>query len=371
MAQALFYSSNAVAMTLAAGIASGDTTCNLSSTSGLPASFPFKLLVGWGTAQQEVVHCTALSGVVATITRGQDGTTAQAHSIGAPVVHGVSAREFNDLELHVGSTAAVHGITGSVVGTSDTQTLTNKTFDATSNVSGAPLVGTTTVQTLTNKTLSPPTSGTIGVVVKGLLGQSVNLQEWQDSTGAQLARITASGGIANSFMVTSGVATSPQSYFTNGNNAANVPLVVQSLSTGQTADLQQWQSSTGTPVSRVDAAGNIFATNLTNAWTAYTPTFTNCTSPTGNFAYMLMGKTLFIRGFFSGGTATAAAAIRFSLPASLTVASIPIPLFGINSTTAFPWNVGSLDTTNVSSAAALTAGQSLNLLSVAGVIQVN
>lgn len=37
------------------------------------------------------------------------------------------------LSSHVGASSAVHGITGSVVGTSDSQTLTNKTIDASSN----------------------------------------------------------------------------------------------------------------------------------------------------------------------------------------------------------------------------------------------
>lgn len=39
----------------------------------------------------------------------------------------------SDLTTHTGASAGVHGVTGSVVGTSDTQTLTNKTIDADSN----------------------------------------------------------------------------------------------------------------------------------------------------------------------------------------------------------------------------------------------
>ena len=55
-----------------------------------------------------------------------------------------------------------------------------------------------------------------------------------------------------------------------------------------------------------------------NALTTYTPTFTNVTGGAGTFAYRRMGKLGFVRGAFSAGTATAAAAIQISLPTGWT-----------------------------------------------------
>lgn len=105
-----------------------------------PSSFPYTLLLDWGSqiaqgspGAAEVVSVTNASGsgpVTLTITRGIDGTTAATHAITAApnVFHGVSAEDYAEPQAHLGSSSGVHGVTGSVVGTTDTQTLTNKTL---------------------------------------------------------------------------------------------------------------------------------------------------------------------------------------------------------------------------------------------------
>ena len=70
-------------------------------------------------------------GTTLNVTRGEDGTSAVAHSAGATVRHIISGRDFNEFSAHIGSsgtptTAGVHGVTGNVVGDTDSQTLTNK-----------------------------------------------------------------------------------------------------------------------------------------------------------------------------------------------------------------------------------------------------
>jgi hypothetical protein len=74
-------------------------------------------------------------------------------------------RDYREANLHIEASSSyndgtgthtVHGVTGSVVGTTDTQTLTGKTIDTASNtITGA--VTLTGTQTLTNKTLTSPT----------------------------------------------------------------------------------------------------------------------------------------------------------------------------------------------------------------------
>lgn len=147
---ARYYSSTAVETSLQSSIAAqsqgaSNTSFIVASISGFPTSYPYTLIVDPDTSKEEVLTVTAGSSTTLTVTRGADNTQAVAHSAGAVVRHGVSAREFRESETHIAArgydidqailTAAnqthVHGIVtgeGVVVGTLKTQTLTNKTL---------------------------------------------------------------------------------------------------------------------------------------------------------------------------------------------------------------------------------------------------
>jgi hypothetical protein len=159
------YSNKATPATLGGGISSSDTALSLSTVSGLPASFPYTLVIEPDSVNAEVVSCTALAGTIATVTRGQDGTTAVAHSAGAAVYHDHTARDFQEPQDHIAATTG-HGATGAVVGTTNSQTLTNKTVALGSNtvsgtlaqlntaVTDADVASLAGAETLTNKTVA-------------------------------------------------------------------------------------------------------------------------------------------------------------------------------------------------------------------------
>lgn len=180
------FSSTAADTTLTTPSVAADTTLDVAATTGFPAP-PFILALEPDTANQEVVLVTGVAGLTLTVTRGYDSTVAVDHASGVVARHSHAAIDFREANTHANSTDGIHGVTGSVVGTSDTQTLTNKTLSVDSNTidgiaassfvvtdslgkvdgsaaqkavpSGA-VVGTTDAQVVTNKTFdsSSPTA---------------------------------------------------------------------------------------------------------------------------------------------------------------------------------------------------------------------
>lgn len=152
MAQTRYYSSTSGSMTLVGAINASATSLIVDTTTGLPASVPFTIIVDPGLASMEIMDCTAVAGTTLTVTRGRDGTSGQSHDNGAVIRHGFSARDFDESRAHEDDLTA-HGATGAVVGTTNTQTLTNKDLTSATNTFPTSLATLTGTQTLTNKTI--------------------------------------------------------------------------------------------------------------------------------------------------------------------------------------------------------------------------
>jgi hypothetical protein len=173
MTQNRYYSSVAFPTYLTTSVGSSGNP-QVAAITGLPSSYPFTMLIDWGLSTQEAISVTSAptgSGpYTLPCTRGIDETTAQSHSQNAVVVHGVTAEDYNEPQVHISlaesgtGISAVHGLTNgsSVVGTTDTQTLTNKTFTG-ATVSGGDLNitnsdGTNPVLSITNTNTNPSAS---------------------------------------------------------------------------------------------------------------------------------------------------------------------------------------------------------------------
>jgi hypothetical protein len=103
--------------------------------SGYPGSFPFKLVLANGQATEEIVQVNSGAGTVGTpwaITRGQDGTIAQAQPAAASVTHMLTAGDATLSRTHEAAAAAQlpHGLPAAAWLSGVFQAITERTLSS-------------------------------------------------------------------------------------------------------------------------------------------------------------------------------------------------------------------------------------------------
>jgi len=185
---------------LASPVAAAATSIPVLSSSSWPAT-PFTAIFGIGTSLQEAIHVTNVSGTTWTATRGYDGTVAQNQPLNQTITHGTIGLHFRELRSHIdasgptdASSESVHGLlTGQVVGTSESQTLTNKALTA-PTISGTVGGGATySSPTITTATFSGNQAMGSGAW-SGTGNITMNWHNASGKTGATNNPLTISGG---------------------------------------------------------------------------------------------------------------------------------------------------------------------------------
>ena len=352
---ARYYSSTAAKTTLSQAIdaSTASTSLSLAAASGLPSQYPFTLILEKDTANEEIVTVTALVGTAYTVTRGVDGTSSKAHSVGAIVEHGVSALDFSDFRTHEAATNA-HGVTGDIVGTGGAQTLTGKTLTT------ATLGSILDAGNFKITNLATPTSSS-DAVRKDFADAQVTA-----AASSATAAATSATSAANSATTAATSATSASNSASAASTSAASALTSQTAAATSAASALTSQTAAATSAASALASQTAAATSAASALASQTAAATSATSAANSATAAATSAT----SADNSATTAAASVAAIAGYASAAATSEANALTSANSAAASATAAAtSASSANTSASSAVTTYNSIVDLTGAGILR--
>lgn len=395
---ARYYSSTAVETALGSSIPAqsqgqSNTSFIVGSVSGFPSSYPYTLIVDPDTSKEEVVTVTAGSGTTLTVTRGSDNTQAVAHSAGSVVRHGVSGRDFRESENHIAArgydidetilTAAnqthVHGIAtgdGVIVGTSKSQTLTNKVYSSgtftgsftasaatfvSPTISGSPVITGLSSAGMVNSSATPK------IYVDNILGSATAAATSAASAAVSAtSAATSATSAANSATAAANSASAAATSATSAAASATAAATSATSSSASATLANDWATLTSGPVAGGEYSAKynaqLAATSATSAATSATSAANSASAAAASVATIASYATAAANSASAAATsatsaaasASAAATSAASAAASTTAAAVSAAAAAVSEANALNY-AGAASTSAASASASATA----------------
>ena len=105
--------------------------------------------------------------------------------------------------------------------------------------------------------VSSHAAGGVVAVIRGFASQSANLTEWQDSSGGTVVALTPTGTFRSAGLISAGDAVNVLGQLSVTSTAASRIGAVIKGAASQSANLQEWQNSGSTVVARITSNGQI------------------------------------------------------------------------------------------------------------------
>jgi hypothetical protein len=411
------YTSRSQQTTLSSAVTSGATVIPVTNASTLfagttiTAGQTFTVVIDPDTALEEIVDVTAASSNNLTVTRAVDmsGASAQDHSSGAVVRHMIIGRDLRESNLHIEATGSyndgtgahtLHGLgtsDGVVVGTTATQTLTNKTltapiltgagvdasivfegstadaFETTltvidptqdntitlPNTTGTVAILTAT-QTMTNKTLTSPTiSGSpviTGLSSAGMSASSATPKDYVDSilgsaTAASTSAASAATSASSAATSATSSATSASAALTSANSAASSATAAATSA----ASALTSQTAAATSATSAAASATAAATSATSAAASASAAATSATSAAASATTAAASVASILSAATSASNSASAAATSATSAAASETAAASSALTASNSASTATTQASAASTSAASALVSQTA----------------